>query len=159
MQRLHIISVGRLTEPWCAEACAAYSKMLSPYFKLSVSEVAAQRLPKNPSAAEIEKSLEAEAQSIQKKMPGKCFTVALCVEGATLSSEELARLIDTTAMRSLEPVFIIGSSHGLSAQLKAQADYKLSLSAMTFAHQLGRVMLMEQLYRCGSILNGGRYHK
>ena len=159
MQRLHILAVGKLTEPWLAEGCAQYQKRIAPFGRLSITEIPEHRLPKNPSPAQIEKALEIEAAEIRKKLPAKCFSVALCLEGAALCSEKLAGLLDAAAMRSPDAAFIIGSSHGLCASLKKQADFRLSFSPMTFPHQLARVMLLEQLYRCCSILNGGKYHK
>ena len=159
MQRLHILAVGKLAEPWLAQGCAQYQKRIAPFRKLSITEIPEHRLPKNPSPAQIEKALEIEALEIRKKLPGKCISIALCLEGTALSSDKLADLLDSAAMRSPDIAFIIGSSHGLCASLKKQADYRLSFSPMTFPHQLARVMLLEQLYRCCSILSGGKYHK
>ena len=92
-------------------------------------------------------------------MPPRAYTMALCVEGKQLSSEQLAQKLDTVMQNSGELCLIIGSSHGLSPRVKAAADFKLSVSALTFPHQLRRVLLLETVYRSLSILHGGKYHK
>ena len=92
-------------------------------------------------------------------MPGS-FTVAMCIEGKTISSEQLAQKLETAAGQGFSTVnFLVGSSFGLDEELKKQADLRLSMSPMTFPHSLARVMLMEQVYRAYSILNNGKYHK
>ena len=159
MQRLHILAVGKLTEPWLADGCAQYQKRIAPYRKLSITEIPEHRLPANPSPAQIEKALEAEALGIRKKLPGKCLLIVLCPAGTALCSNKFAQMLDSAAMHTSDVAFVIGSSHGISPSLKNQADHRLSFSPMTFPHQLARVMLLEQLYRCCNILHGGKYHK
>ena len=85
---------------------------------------------------------------------------AMCIEGKQLSSEELSRDIEQAAVGgSGNLVFIIGGSHGLTDEVKRRANFKLSMSKMTFPHQLARVMLLEQIYRAFMISSGGKYHK
>jgi len=159
MQKIHILAAGKLGEGWISEGCARYQKMISAFCNLSVTEIAEHRLSNDPSPAQIEKALEKEAEDFSKKLPTRHLSIALCVEGEPLSSSQLAGLLDSAAQRGLGAAFIIGSSHGLSQTLKSQADHRLTFSAMTFPHQLMRVMLLEQIYRCCHILNGGKYHK
>ena len=84
----------------------------------------------------------------------------MCIEGKQIKSEKFSQKIqDIAVMGNSEISFIIGSSYGLSDTVKAKADMKLSMSEMTFPHQLARVMLLEQLYRCMQISLGTRYHK
>lgn len=160
MQRVTLISVGKLKERFYAEAAAEYVKRLGRYCKLTVVELQEERLPENPSPAQVEAALEKEAGAIRDKLPPSATLVALCVEGRTRSSEELARLMGTWASRGENQlVFVIGGSFGLHGSIKAQAAEKLSMSPMTFPHHLARVMLLEQIYRAYQINAGTRYHK
>lgn len=159
MQHLQILAVGKLGERWQAAAIDEYQKRISPYFKLAVTELPESRLPQNPTSAQIAQALEAEAAGFRRKIPPRAEAVALCVEGAGVSSPQLAGLIARAAGESRTLVFLIGSSYGLSEGLKGEAGHRISLSAMTFPHQLARLLLCEQIYRCGQILSGGKYHK
>ncbi|MGI6745110.1 MAG: Ribosomal RNA large subunit methyltransferase H [Firmicutes bacterium ADurb.Bin300] len=160
MQSIHIICPGKLKESYLCDAVAEYSKRLSPYCKLTVTELPAQRLPENPSRAQIEASLKKEAESIIASIPELAFVCALCIEGKQLSSEQFAKALSAKSVSGISSfAFIIGSSHGLDASVKERADFLLSLSEMTFPHQLTRVILLEQIYRSYQIDKGGKYHK
>ena len=158
MQRVALICVGRLKEKFYADAAAEYVKRLSRFCRLQVTEVAEQRLPENPSHAQMQQALAREAEAIRGKLPPAANLAALCVEGRLYSSEELARLL--AAQAGAGPLaFVIGGSWGLHDSVKAKADVRLSMSPMTFPHHLARVMLLEQIYRGFQILEGGKYHK
>ena len=103
--------------------------------------------------------LEKEADAILAAIPPRAYTVALCVEGRQRSSEQLATLLEDAMSRSSDLCLVIGSSHGLSPRVKKAANYRLSVSALTFPHQLMRVLLLETVYRSLSILHGSKYHK
>ena len=106
------------------------------------------------------KALEKEARAILTAVPKGSSLAALCVEGKQKTSEELAAYLDERAGSGAGDVaFVIGSSHGLADSVKQTASLRLSMSKMTFPHQLARVMLLEQLYRAFSINHGGKYHK
>ena len=114
----------------------------------------------NPSQTEIDNALSKEAEEIKKKIPNNSYVFALCIEGKEKSSEEFAKAITAAAVNGKSNlVFIIGSSFGLSPEIKNLADFKLSFSPMTFPHQLMRVMLLEQIYRAFQINGNGKYHK
>ncbi len=84
----------------------------------------------------------------------------MCIEGKQISSPEFSQKIQDVALGGHSTVtFVIGGSFGLSDEVKKRADYKLSMSEMTFPHQLARVMLLEQIYRAFQISSGGKYHK
>jgi len=152
--------VGKLKEKFYAEAAAEYVKRLSRYCKLEIVELPEERLPEDPSAAQINAALAKEAEAVRGKLPPSAGLVALCVEGRMRSSEELAQLLETWSNRGEKRlVFLIGGSHGLHESVKAQAWAKLSMSPMTFPHHLARVMLLEQLYRAYQINAGTKYHK
>ena len=145
MQKINFVVVGKIKESFYREAVAEYVKRLSRFAKVEIKE-----LPEgvNP---------DAEASEILRACKG--YTIALAVEGDKLSSESLAKKIKTLSDQGKEISFVIGSSCGLSDEVKKAADYKLSFSDMTFPHQLMRVILAEQVYRAFMINAGATYHK
>lgn len=160
MLSLYLICVGKLKEKFYLEACAEYIKRLSPYCKLTLVELPEEKLPQNPSQAQIDAALEREGAAVRAKLPPSSSLVCLCVEGRLRSSRELAGLVGTwehSAAKHL--VFVIGGSYGLAESLKAEAWVRLSMSPMTFPHHLARVMVLEQLYRAFKINEGSSYHK
>ena len=101
-----------------------------------------------------------EGEAILRHIPPKAYVIALCIEGKQLSSEAVAaKLKELFTQGKSDVVFIIGGSLGLHPSVTARADFKLSMSPMTFPHQLARVMLLEQLFRAAKINAGERYHK
>ena len=160
MLNVHIFCVGKLKEKFYAQAAAEYTKRLSAYCKLEILELPEERLPDRPSRAQIDAALAREAAAIRAKLPPSSSVVALCVEGKTRSSEEVAQLLDSFAMSGAKHlVFLIGGSYGLDEELKKEAWVRLSMSPMTFPHHLARVMLLEQIYRGFKINEGSAYHK
>ena len=159
MQRITVLCVGKLKEKFYADAAAEYCKRLSRYCKIEVTELPETRLPEDPSPAEIKKALAAEANAIRQKLEGGAV-VAMCIEGQTCSSEALSKKLAAFALEGKSKVtFLIGGSFGLDETLKKQADWRLSMSPMTFPHHLARVMLLEQIYRACQIAEGTRFHK
>lgn len=159
MQRITVLCVGKLKEKFYADAAAEYGKRLSRYCKLEIVELPETRLPEDPSPAEIKKALASEAAAIRQKLEGGAV-VAMCIEGQTCSSEALSKKLAAFALEGKSRVtFLIGGSFGLDESLKKQADWRLSMSPMTFPHHLARVMLLEQIYRACQIAEGTRYHK
>ena len=160
MLSVHLICVGKLKEKFYLEACAEYMKRLSPYCKLTLTELPEVKLPQNPSLGEIAAALDKEGDAIRAKIPPNSSVVALCVEGKTRSSEELASLVRTWEQNAAKHlVFVIGGSYGLHPSVKAEAWVQLSMSPMTFPHHLARVMVLEQIYRAFKINEGSSYHK
>ena len=159
MISVKIISTGTLKEDYLRAAVAEYAKRLSGYCKFSEVVLKEAKLPDSPSEREIAAALDAEAKNILAEISPRAFRIAMCVEGKQLSSEAFARKISDVSMQASEIVFIIGSSHGLSEKVKSVADMRLSVSEMTFPHQLMKVMLMESIYRSFNIIAGTKYHK
>ena len=160
MQKISILCVGKLKEEFYLDATAEYAKRLSRYCKLDILELPESRLPEEPSPAQIQQALDAEAAVITAKLPKGGALVALCIEGTPCSSEEMSRKMQQLAVSGkTQLTFLIGGSVGLSESLKRQADWKLSMSPMTFPHHLARVMLLEQIYRAFQIQQGTKYHK
>ena len=160
MQKITVLCVGKLREKFYIDACAEYQKRLTRHCKFELLELPEQRLPENPSQAEIDAALAKEAAAIEEKLPHAGSIVALCVEGRTMSSEQLADTLSRCAAQGISQVtFLIGGSFGLHERVKARANLRLSMSPMTFPHHLARVMLLEQIYRAYQIQSGTRYHK
>lgn len=160
MQKVTLICVGKLKEKLYAQATAEYAKRLSRFCKLEIVELPESRLSDSPSPAEISQALTAEAALIEAKLPKGSALVAMCIEGEELSSPQLAEKMRQFAVSGVSNLtFLIGGSVGLSPAIKAQADFRLSMSPMTFPHHLARVMLLEQIYRAYQINAGTKYHK
>ena len=159
MLNVKIISVGSLKEAYLKDAVAEYAKRLSAFCNAEIIELKECKLPDSPSDGEIAKALAEESERINKVIPQKSYKIALCVEGKQLSSEELAAKIEEITQVSGTLCLIIGSSHGISETLKSSCDYRLSVSKLTFPHQLMRVMLLEIIYRAMNIIKGTKYHK
>ena len=160
MVNIQLLCVGKLKEKHFAAACAEYVKRLGAFCKLTVTELPEDRLPDNPSQAQIDAALEKEAAAILAKIPKGSKIVALCVEGKLLSSPDLAQeLAKWTVDGSSHFTFLIGGSFGLHPSVKEKAQLRLSMSPMTFPHHLARVMVLEQIYRAFQINAGTRYHK
>lgn len=159
---VQLICVGKLKEKFYMDAAAEYQKRLSPFCKLSVTELPEERLPQDPSQALIDAALAKEAAAIRAKLPPNAYVIALCIEGRMRSSKELAAKLQGDVWadgQTKSLVFLIGGSYGLDEGLKGEANDRLSMSPMTFPHHLARVMLLEQLYRAFQIARGSRYHK
>ena len=160
MLTVNIICVGKLKEPFYLAAVEEYAKRLSRSCKLNLTELPEERLPEKPSQAQIDAALLKEAELIRAKLPKGGIVVAMCIEGKALSSEALARkFTEWTVGGASQLTFLIGSSFGMHPSVKAAADFRLSMSPMTFPHHLARVMLLEQIYRAFQINEGSRYHK
>ena len=159
MLKIKIITVGSLKESSMRVICAEYAKRLSAYCSLEIVELRESRLPDSPSASQISAALSEESALIAAQIPKNSICIPLCVEGKQISSEELAERVDSYSSRSSCICFIIGSSYGLSDEIKAKGELRLSFSKMTFPHQLMRVILSEQIYRALSINKGAKYHK
>ena len=143
MQKVTILCVGKLKEKFYVDAVVEYTKRLGRFCKLDIVELAEERLPEAPSPAQVEAALAKEADAIQGKLPASAYVIAMCVEGKTRSSEELARLMADSASRGdSHLVFLIGGSFGLHPSVKELAAVTLSMSPMTFPHHLARVMLL-----------------
>ncbi|MGN0641994.1 MAG: 23S rRNA (pseudouridine(1915)-N(3))-methyltransferase RlmH [Huintestinicola sp.] len=160
MQNVNLITVGKLKESYLRDACAEYIKRLGAYCKLKVIELPESRLPDDPSEKEISAALDNEAKLISGYFKTDCANIAMCIEGKQLSSEKFSeRLVKFGVDGKSTLNIIIGSSFGIAESIKKSADMRLSMSEMTFPHQLARVMVLEQLYRAFSIASGGKYHK
>lgn len=159
MATIKIITVGTLKEDYLKEAAAEYEKRISGFCNVESVNIRESKLPNDPSEGDIRRALTEESKQILAAMPDRAYKIAMCVEGKQFSSEELSAKIESAFSVSNEICFVIGSSHGLSDEVKNAADLKLSVSKLTFPHQLMRVILLEGIYRCLNIIKGTKYHK
>lgn len=160
MLNITLICIGKLKEKYLKDACDEYTKRLSTLCKLNIIELAPERLSDNPSQKEIENALANEGKRIIEKIPNGSQVYTMCIEGKQFSSQELSVKLDTAAVSGVSNMtFIIGGSFGMSEEVKTQSNVRLSMSKMTFPHQLARVMLLEQIYRAMQISIGTKYHK
>ena len=155
-----LITVGKLKEKFYLAASEEYAKRLGGYCKFKLIELAEVRLPEDPNPTEIAAGLSKEAELIEANVPKNAWFCVLTPEGRELSSEDLAEKLRQVKNAGKSAVcFLIGSSFGISPKIKQIADFKLSMSPMTFPHHLARIMVMEQIYRAEAIQAGSKYHK
>lgn len=155
-----ILAVGKLKEKYWRDAVAEYSKRLKSYCSLQITEIKESPLRANPSAADEEAVKIAEGADILSRIRSSDYVITLEIKGKVLSSESLAQKIEALAIDGKSSiVFVIGGSLGLSEEVSRRADFKLSFSAMTFPHQMMRVILLEQIYRSFKINRHEAYHK
>ncbi len=160
MLKIKFIVLGALGERYFKDACEEYKKRMGSVFQVTEVQLKEAALPKNPTEGDINAALESEAQRILAEVSPRSLLVSLCIEGKQLSSPQLAGFIDEKATGGTSEIcFVIGSSHGLSNKVKNASALRFSMSALTFPHQLARVMLYEAVYRAGEIIKGSHYHK
>lgn len=157
---ISVVTVGKLKEKYLKQGIEEYTKRLSAYAKIEIIEVADEKAPEEMSEAEMEQVKKKEGERILAKVSSDAHVIALAIEGKMQSSEELAANLDKLALHGKSKIaFIIGGSLGLSSEVLARANEKLSFSKMTFPHQLMRLILVEQIYRAFRINRGEPYHK
>ena len=160
MLSVNIICIGKLKEKYWMDAIKEYSKRLSAFCKFSIIELGEYKATPNPNNKEIQNVLEEEGKMILGKIKPSDYTVAMCIEGKIISSEDLSCLMEDIQLRGKSTLnFVIGGSWGLADEVKKSANYKMSMGKMTFPHQMARVMLSEQIYRGFQISTNGKYHK
>lgn len=155
-----VIAVGKIKEKYYTEAVKEYAKRLSRYCKLNIIEVADEQTPDGAGPALEEQIRQKEGQRILKNLKEDSYVIALAIQGKKLSSEAFAGKLEQLAISGKSHItFLIGGSLGLSGEVLSRANYLLSFSDMTFPHQLMRVILLEQVYRCYRIIHHEPYHK
>ena len=161
MIKINIICIGKIKEKYFTDAIAEYSKRLTVFCKFNITELNEERIRSNdPNSSQVAEVIAAEGRRIMQKIGASDYVAAMCIEGKMLSSEELSLTLDKIALSGKSTVdFIIGGSYGLSDEVKKRADLRLSMSKMTFPHQMARVILSEQIYRAFEISTNGKYHK
>ena len=159
MANVTLITVGNLKETYLKEAVEEYKKRILQHAKFDEVEIKEERIVNEDDKSEIARALAKEGEKILAAVPKGAFKIALCVEGVQYDSPALASVISDGLDKCGRIAFIIGSSHGLADCVKKGADVRLSISKLTFPHQLMRPILMEAIYRSFTIIAGKRYHK
>ena len=161
MQKVTILCTGKLKEKFYLDAVAEYVKRLNRFCKLEIIELPEEKIEeKNASDAVVKKALDKEGKAILSNVRKGAAIVAMCIEGRQISSDELAQfLADRANSGAGDVAFVIGSSHGLSDEVKKAAALKFSMGRITMPHQLARLVLTEQIYRACTINAGMKYHK
>ena len=160
MLGIRIICVGKLKERFYIDAVDEYKKRLTSHCKIEILNIPEHRLPDDPSQAQITQALAKECAAIKVGLMPGSMAVAMSSEGRQMDSREFSELLTECACSGISRlVFVIGGSFGLHEKVKKEADLLLSMSAMTFPHNLAQVILLEQLYRAFKITDGGKYHK
>ena len=161
MQNIDLICVGKLNAKYFAEGVAEYQKRLAAFASFRIVELPEEKIEeKNASDAVVKKALDKEGKAILASARKGAAIVAMCIEGKQISSDELAQfLADRANSGAGDVAFVIGSSHGLSEEVKRAAALKFSMGRITMPHQLARLVLTEQIYRACTINAGMKYHK
>jgi 23S rRNA (pseudouridine1915-N3)-methyltransferase len=155
MFRIDILALGKNKDRWVDEAVTHYITLLKKFAKVNIIYIPDIIGAKNFNVQELRR---AEAAAIEKRLHSD-YSIALSDRGKALSSDEFARFLSKIMMRSGNSEFVIGGIYGLNSSVIEKCRATLSLSPMTFSHQLVRPILLEQLFRAYSILSGGKYHK
>ena len=150
---IKLITVGTIKEKYLKDAIDEYTKRIKKYTNIELIEV------KDEGLVEESKAITLEAEKIKKHLSSRDYIITMEIEGKQLTSEEFSEKLNQIQIENSNIVFIIGGSYGLSDEIKQMSKLHLSFSKMTFPHQLFRVLLLEQIYRCYKILNNESYHK
>ena len=158
--KITVLTVGKVKEKFYRQAIEEFEKRLSRYCKLEIIEVQDEKTPDNASETEEMQIKEKEGQRLLKYIKEDAWVCALAIEGKMLDSVELSQKMEQLGVGGTSHmIFVIGGSLGLAEEVLKRADFKLSISKMTFPHQLMRVILLEQIYRSYRIMQGEPYHK
>jgi 23S rRNA (pseudouridine1915-N3)-methyltransferase len=154
--KLNLLCVGRLTLPYLNEGCGEFASRLKRYMPLNITEIKEYKTGRK---LDLPRIIASEGELLAHRMPSGTFVIALDQRGRQLSSEKLAALMNEHMLQSVpEWTILIGGPYGLSEALRKEADMVLSLSAMTLTHQMARLLILEQLYRCCTIIRNEPYH-
>ncbi|WP_302610229.1 23S rRNA (pseudouridine(1915)-N(3))-methyltransferase RlmH [uncultured Mitsuokella sp.] len=157
--KITIVCAGKIKEKYLNAGIAEFLKRLKPFAQVEIREIHEEKMPEAPSPAEKEQVLKKEGEKLLKLVPAGSYLFVLDVYGELKSSEKLAAEIDALGLRGRSSLtFLIGGAFGLSEEVRARADERISFSPMTFTHQMVRLLLVEQIYRAFKINRGEKYH-
>ena len=157
---IQIIAVGKIKEKFLREGIADYEKRLRPYVNLQILELAEEKRHSSASGSAEKNAMEKEGERILAAISQGSFMIVLNIKGTAWSSVELAEFFRQRELAGKNQItFVVGGDLGLSPEVQSRSDMHLSLSKMTFTHQIARLLLMEQIYRACRINSGEPYHK
>ena len=155
--KIKIVCLGKIKEKFLKDGIDEFLKRLTPYTSIEIVELSPVEIRDENLT---QKALEQEAEKILSNIKPNSYVITLEIQGKQLSSEDFAQKINEITNSGIgELVFVIGSSCGISPNVSQRADFKLSISKMTFLHQFARLLLVEQIYRAFKILKNETYHK
>lgn len=153
------LTIGKIKEKWMRQGIEEYLKRLSPMAKVEILSPDEERMPENPSPALKEKVMEKEGDKLLKYLKDEDFLILLDLKGQTVTSEGLAEILQKKMVAGTSHFFfMIGGPYGNGENIRKRADLKISISAMTFTHQMARLILAEQVYRAMKIIRHEPYH-
>ena len=160
MLTIQIVCVGKMSQKWFQAGLNEYQKRLGAFDRIIITEIPEHKVTED-SNSQREEAIRKEGEQILKVLSSapKAKKVALCVEGKEFTSEQFALLVEDAKRETSKLIFVIGGSAGLAEDVKRACEIGLSMSKMTFPHQMARMILMEQLYRAETINSGMKYHK
>ncbi len=158
MLKINMLAIGSIKESYIKLGIEEFQKRLSRFVDLTITEVP-EAVSKTSNEEDIKKALQADAINLKKTIPQGSYVIVLDRQGQSFHSEALAKRLDTIQQKSGQITLIIGASHGIEESILQLAKEKWSFSALTFPHQLFRLLFLEQLYRSMTILKGHPYHK
>lgn len=154
--KLHLLCVGRLTLPCLSEGCGEFTDRLKRYMPFSITEIKEHKTGRK---LDVQRIIATEGELLARQIAAGTFVIVLDQQGKQLASQELADLMNKHMIQGIPAwTIVIGGPYGLSAALRKKADLVLSLSAMTLTHQMARLLILEQLYRCCTIIRNEPYH-
>ena len=157
--KIKLYCIGKIKEQYLKDGINEYVKRISPYSNVEIVEVADSKVKDNPNSADISKAKNEEGERVLKLLKND-YLIGLDMNKPEFTSEEFASFLDRKMVEGGSNIsFVIGGSYGLSQKVKDRANYSISLSKMTFLHQMTRLILLEQIYRSFKILNNETYHK
>lgn len=153
------LTIGKIKEKWMRQGIDEYLKRLSPIAKVEILSPDEEKMPENPSPALKEKVMEKEGEKLLKYLKDEDFLILLDLRGKPVTSEELAHIIRQKMVSGTSHFFfMIGGPYGNGENIRKRANLKISISAMTFTHQMARLILAEQVYRAMKIIRHEPYH-
>lgn len=159
MLYVNVVCVGKVKEKFFRDAIDEYSKRLSKYCKLEITELPDEKIPDKLNESVINEVKQKECNNIISHLKKDSYVIALDLKGKEFSSEDFSKKLDSISMQNSKITFIIGGSLGLTDKLLSLCNEKICFSKMTFPHQLIRIFLIEQIYRAFKISSGESYHK
>lgn len=158
--KVKILAIGKIKEPYLRNGIDEFLKRLRPYTQIEIIEVMDEAVCDNPNQSQIELVKQKEGKKILKLLKDSDYLITLDLDKKQLKSEEFAAFLEEKFVKGNSQInFLIGGSYGLSDELKARANDSISLSKMTFTHQMTRLFLLEQIYRAFKINRNETYHK
>ena len=158
--KIKLYVIGKIKEEYLKLGIQDYITRIKPYAAIEVFEVKDEAVKQNASLKDIEKAKDIEGERILKLLKKEEYLIALDLNKKQYTSEEFAVFLDKKLVENNASIsFVIGGSYGLSEGLRMRSDFSISLSNLTFTHQMSRLILLEQIYRAFKINNNETYHK